>query len=292
MKTILTQYYRRLGETLLMPDDLFEIDSQISDEECVDPLKVVPRSTKTSKPTENSFWTFPEADSKNLYAYTFSTDATALMNYARNIDGSPNAVCSVFLANAITSVYPDALSQSIDIAITINAKPILGVTKSHLPSPQPSVFKYSTSIMSQSEEMLYTCVRGKVIHDSEPDMLIKILNNSCQFYDYLSMIPSLEQKKQMSSGVLAMKICSAIVSYVGIVKFGEMEKHIESIHTYCDSAFPIVEINYINNRFFFTFSFKFSAEPLVNTFWKLMDQAGFCCSPLNTEVLPFQAEKA
>lgn len=276
IKTVLYEYYKEIGEKITAPKDLYSIDSEVCDEETVNPYDRVPSDLKPHKSEKVVFYQLPEKQKqKNGYRiFKFAIKAEQLMKLAKENDGSPNSLTALILSKAIRNVHEDIGDEKIGISVAVNAKPILNVPKSAYPCLHTAICEFDNKFDNMDITKQNTIIRGRIILQSDEMVIVPKLAGMVALDKYFLQIPDKETKKAMSRNIISNQGVTADISYVGRVDWGGMEKHIKSCYTYTDIASLIVEINYVNGMFFYAFTQRFDDDCYVREFCNIMDKYG------------------
>jgi len=245
---------------------------------------LIPDNIVAGDSKEGEFFICPEQldkkkkDNGVYWAYSFSCDGDKLLRFARESDGTPNAIMAVAFAKAMRSLYPQSINKGIDIGITIDAKHIIGAGRSTLPCLQSSVFHFDEKILNMEDEMMHTCVRGKLITDSDRDRLLVQLSRIRLVDKLFGYMRSLKARQLLACQSTDKPISSGNISYAGAFDFGGIAYHIQGIYTYAEAATPLLEINYINGRFYLALSASFDAKELAEHICKECRLMGIDCT--------------
>ncbi len=292
LKLLLSEYYRMLGEKVVLPEDILDINGPVAPEEIIEPLELLPVGTKSSGSAETEFYSVKGKESDCFTTYIFSAAQEKVMAYASSFDGSPNAIAAIALARAISGEDKAADKLPIDIAIAINAKPVLGCGKSHYSCVYVSKFSFVKKTFAMDEMKLQTCVRGRIIADSSETKLFSQLANTQKMAKIFEAVTRLDSRRLICTRVMETPRATATISYVGAVKWGSMENHIKSIHTFTDSAMPILEINYINGKFYFALTSRIDTERYARRLYDYFNKLGFECEDFEKQVFRTADRKA
>lgn len=278
-KILLENYYLAKGEELTLNDDIYH-QSDVCEEEykLPDDLKGF-ENIKPNQEVKKEVFVIDKKDT-GFYTNVFSCDAKKFMDYAKLVDGSPNAVLAILLAKAIKNNNPD-YDKEINVGVAINVKNIIGLNYSYPPLLNTSNQVFNEKAFSFNIEMLHTIVRGRVIFDSSEDesnkFVANIINN---VPGLLNALPSYKSKQLLALQSTNTVRNTATVSYVGKFDFGDVEKHILETYTFCDSKTPIMEISYVNGKFFFSLTAKFDEDSYIEDIKKQCDECGFDTSDI------------
>lgn len=106
-------------------------------------------------------------------------------------------------------------------------------------------------------------------------------------YDYLSQIPTVEQKKAIASAAVqgATSSYTFSVSYAGTFDFGEIDSYVKSVYTAVDmsEAKLYVEVNCIEDTFYVNIMQGFEGDSYVNALTDLFKEEGISCQRYDVE---------
>lgn len=283
IQILLEHYYYGLGEQFETADDIYHHEevtaaeyANVEKDEAVLQAQAAPYAVK-------EFFTFPDRQQDSYYMHTFHADAAAFMETAHRIDGSPNAMTAVMLAKAVKKIHPDC-DKDIDIAVTINAKPILGYQDSFTPALALSTTSFNEKLFQMDDEMLHTVVRGKIIRDSMESELAKRLGAARKLSEILKQLPSLKARQLLCLKSSSTPRNTATISYVGNYHWGYVEKHIREIHSFADVAAPLLEISCTRESFCFSLIAPFNAAKYMEAMKEMVEAYGIAASGVETTV--------
>lgn len=276
IKTVLYEYYQEIGEKITAPKDLYSIDSEVCDEETVNPYDKVPAGLKPPKAEKITYYQLPEKQKpQNGYrVFKFAIKADQLMKLAKENDGSPNSITALILSKAIRNAHEDMGDEKIGISVAINAKPILNVPKSAYPCLHTAICEFDDKLDHMDITKKNTIIRGRILLQSDEMVIVPRLAGMVALDKYFLQIPDKETKKAISRNVIGDRGVTAAISYVGKIDWGSMEKHIKSCYSYTDIASLIIEINYANGMFYYAFTQRFDDDCYAREFCNILDQYG------------------
>jgi hypothetical protein len=230
-----------------------------------------------------------------VHVYTFSIDVAPLMKYSHDIDGSPNALAALFMSRAVRAVHKDA--DPVVAGIALNQRTALKAPDATGCPVGLMAIPYLPRMDSMDISTCATCFRGSIILKSDPDVVRSDLARAQQFHAYLSSLPTLQQKCQMSTGAVKAGISSATfsVSYTGKRSYGELDSHIRFFATVIDMRASKIGIEIMNAgpKFFVTVNQCFRTDAYVKEFIRQFENAGIECTGLEYSVHPYiKAPKA
>lgn len=280
---LLEHYYHGLGEEFETADDIYHHEevtqaeyASVEEDEAVKKAQASAYATK-------EFFTLPDKPQNRPYMHTFRADAKAFMDVAHQIDGSPNAMIAVMLAKAVKKLHPDC-GKDIDIAVTINPKPIFGYQDSFIPSLALSNISFNEKLFKMDDEMLHTAVRGRIIRDSMDSELAKRLVAADKLSYLLKQLPSLKARQLLCLKSSSDPRNTATISYVGNYHWGYVEKHIQDIYSFADTVCPLLEISCTKESFYFSLSAPYDAAKYLEAIKEMVEAYGIPASGVETTV--------
>jgi len=282
---ILLEYYRLKGEEIKCNASYEWILEDMSLEETTLPESRFPveeEGKKLNSEMGGECFFFPEKKSYLGKVYMFECDSAQIMEFARLNDGSPNSIAQILMAKAVNKLHPEAVNQGIDISVAVNGKNILGVSRSYPPFLQSCTFRFEKKSFEMDTEMLDTCVRGKTIVDSSDIVMIPKLKGMLKLDKAFSYMPSVDAKRILAKKCVERARCTASVSYAGRMSYGSIDRHIKSLYSFVDSVTPVLEINSINDRFYFSLTTCFDGEKYAQALCQCFEETGIKCSELQT----------
>lgn len=285
LRVILTEYYKNLGEEVVLAQDFIDINSLPDEEEYAEPLTRVPDNCLLEEESNNPFFIMPLKKQKNYKVYSFSVSQKKMMEYASKNGGSPNSISQIVIAKTVQNLYPEAADIGIAVSVAINAKPFLQLDKSLKPCIALSVFNFNKENLALGEKELNVQVRKNIIADTNEEKLFPFLAGMKKLFRILDLMDDVKTKQLMCQRATTVPKATVAESYVGIVPFGSMEKHIKGIYSFCETPLPLVEINYINGRFFYSISAENDISDFANKLMENFNALGFECSEVECQEL-------
>lgn len=241
-----------------------------------DPASISMQNASQANPESPFELPVTSAPDGTKYFYSFSLDSNVFMNYSHEVDGSPNALISLFMSKAIRILHPDA--ENIIASVAIDLRHACGGEKSHQCSVGLLLIPYRHSMDRMDIRTCATCFRGCMILQSDDEMRRHSLAASQQFYQYLSSMDSFEEKCRISSGAVLRGSSAATfsVSYVGKQDYGKINSHIRFISAIVDTLVMhlSIEIMCVDERFFITVTQDFNDDKYVREMIRLMEAEG------------------
>ena len=147
-----------------------------------------------------------------------------------------------------------------------------------------SVFHYDDKALNMEHELLDTCVRGKIIMESSKEDIFSHLAACRTAERIMDLLPTFKARELFCRQALKTVSVTATVSYMGDVEWGSIEKHINCMSTYCNAGAPIVEIDYVNDKFFFTLTSNMDLKDYASKMRRMFIEMGFVCGELSCQI--------
>lgn len=283
-KVLLTEYYKNLGEKVIPPEDIFDVNAQPTEEELSEPVNLLSPNIEPVSVSKGLNYDLPAKKLDSIVSYTFSVSSEKFMSFAKKNGGSPNSVTQIELARAVKNTYPDN-KKPIGISVAINAKPFFNISKSYKPCVGLSVFSFDDEKLKMDDKNLNALVRKQLSEDATEDKVFSFTSSLKQLFDIMENMNDVRTKQLMCYNSSSGSVATVAESYVGIVKFGSIEKHIKEMYLIVESPVPLVEINYINGKFFFSITSDLDIDNLIQNFYNRFKSLDFDCSELKRMVL-------
>lgn len=281
IKVLLVEYYKALGEEVVAPADLFDMNV-VNPEETGDPYASC-NDVPLPSAEKRKFYVCKERRARGIQGNicTFSCSAEKFMKYVKSTGASPNAAAAVMMAKAISEVYPRSAKKGIDIGVAINAKPFVNASKAHVPCFLCSTTRFDRKTLAMDVSRQHAFVRNQVRKDTLPEKILYELNCSWSFRRVLECMTSIKPRRLICQKITDAPAASATISYVGRFDFGSIEKHINGIYTITDSSIcPVLELNCTSDRFFFSLNTCFDARDLAQVIYETCVALDLDCSEL------------
>jgi len=285
-KTLL--YYYCLNHYKIDPQmsDVRLLGDAIPEAEVADPYAAFDASdlqmpAANAKKTEDVFHLTTSKDPEGrFFIHTFATDCDAFMSYAHRTDGSPNALFALFTCRAIAKLHPEG-GQNIVVSVAADMRKALGVKGSHHCSITVLPIRYDARLAALDTETAATCIRGRIILQSDEDVLKPQLAQQKMFYSYLKGLPTLQEKVNISRmGVgRGSNLFTASVSYPEKQDYGAMNGHLKSCYIIPETQTGSlgVEIASFGDKFFFVVFQGFDDDRYAEELMHQLEEEGITC---------------
>lgn len=226
---------------------------------------------------------------RRVFAHTFWTDCDKFMEYSRSIDGSPNAMLSLYMCRALAQIYPEHIDDIV-AGVACDLRKALGVKNSHQCTVSMIPIRYGKKLAGFSTDRAETAIRGRIIVGSDEDFIKPSLAQSKMFYTYINSRQTLQEKTAVSRAAVETGVCraTASVSYPNQQDYGTMNSHIRSFYIMCNSIKQSLglEITSFGNRFFFAVQQGFDDDRYADELKRQMEAEGIVCKDYKKEILP------
>ena len=288
IKTTLYQYLtKRYGE-IRPPVDLKAVGSLVEEEEYAYP-------DEENLPTDDPLKRYEEGDSKvgmeqeymyylnpfanEVYYYQVDLNSKVLMNYAKQIDGSPNSVLAAIMLKTTARYFPQKENQHISAKIADDYRNDIGCEKSYRDFVRFIHVKYGWEMENESIERLNQRARGAIISQMQPENSFEWYRKLAEARKGIDSQPDLKSKKKYArkhSIYTSDSRDTYMISYVGKTDWGGMAEYIRSVYTITDGHL-MLEVNALPDKFCITFQLLSKDRKPLDLF----------CEVLKEEQLPF-----
>lgn len=294
LRTLLHDYWINMTGTDPEMPGVRLVGSPVPESELHDPmLDFVPETGDVPLPkNDNPVFQLPvESDTSGAkHVFTFSMKSNAFMEYSHEIDGSPNAIMSLFMARAIQEQHPEA--DNISAGVAIDFRHALGVTDSHYCEIGILKLHYVPKMRSLDISTCATIFRGMIILQSDDSAVRASLAASLQFQSYMKNLKSLQGKCQMGSYavVKGSGANTFSVSYTGRQDYGKLNGHIRFQEVIADAQVMHIgiEIMCIGELFFITVTQDFADSLYVKGLIRELETAGIRCTCYTEKTVPYE----
>ena len=178
----------------------------------------------------------------------------------------------------------------------LSMRKALGVKGSHHCSITVLPIRYDARLAALDTETAATCIRGRIILQSDEDVLKPQLAQQKMFYSYLKGLPTLQEKVNISRmGVgRGSNLFTASVSYPEKQDYGAMNGHLKSCYIIPETQTGSlgVEIASFGDKFFFVVFQGFDDDRYAEELMHQLEEEGITCmAALAASVLLFGCGK-
>ena len=283
VKTTLYQYLTKKYGDITPPNDLKAVGSPVDDEEYAYPdADKLPLDDPLKRYEEGSSYVGLEKDLfyfinpfvEDVYYYQVEFDSKGFMDYAREIDGTPNSVLAALMLKTTARYFPKMQNQHISAKIADDYRKDIGCPKSYRDFVRFIHVKYDWDMEKESIERLSQRARGAIITQMQPE-------NSFEWYRRLDEArkgideqPDLKSKKKYAQKHSIYKSDARdtyMVSYVGKTDWGGMADYIDSLYVITDGNM-MLEVMAMPDKICVTFQLLSKNSKLLDMFCEVLDE--------------------
>ena len=220
---------------------------------------------------------------KDNYYYQLVIPADKFMEYARNIDGSPNTVLSALFFKSNVDYFKEKKDTHLSVRIADDYRNDIGVEKSYRDFVRLLHIKYDWNLRDQSVEKLNMRARGAIIGQSQPELSYERYKRLESVHKGIDEQPTLKAKKKYASQNSTFRNDirdTFTISYTKPTDWGEMNNYIKEFYIITDGDL-MMEVIALKERFCISFQ-------LINK-----DRTPFdlFCRLLDAEKIPYEASE-
>ena len=220
---------------------------------------------------------------KNNYYYQVEIPAREFMDYAAEIDGSPNTILTAIMYKVCALYFKERKNAHISGRIAADYRGDIGADLSYRDFVRLIHVKYEWSMKEESIQKLNMRARGQIIAQDQAELGCERFRKVEKIHDEIDQQPDLKSKKKYATSHSNFRSDPRdiyTISYVGKVDWGEMDKHIKGFYTVTDGDF-MLEVNALRDRFCIAFQ-------LVNKDRRPLD---LFCEILGKENIPYKVSE-
>lgn len=283
IKTTLYQYMTAKYGQLTPPADIKLVDSPVTDEELAYPdADKLPKDEPISRYdggdsnlTLGRFLKFllnPFA--KDNYYYQIEIPTRAFLDYAAEIDGTPNTILAAMMVKVVSRMVKEKKDTHLSARIAADYRSDIGAELSYRDFVRFIHIKYDWSMMDEPIAKLNMRARGAIIRQNQPELAFERFRRLEAVHRGIDAQPDLKSKRKYASANSTFRSDprdNCTVSYVGKVDWGEMEQHIRNIYTVTDGDL-MLEVNALKDHFCITFQLVHKDSKPLELFCNILDQ--------------------
>lgn len=220
-----------------------------------------------------SFFANPFA--KDQYYVPLEIDAKKLMSYAKHNDGSPNSVLAALMFKATGRLWASKpFFKQITAGIVANYRADVGCPHTYRDFIRLLHARYTKDMLDWPISKLSTVTRGSMYLQMEPEISCK---EYLRLYEYRKMIDKKSShaskcryafnKAPFTHGT----VDSYVISYVGKIDWGALEKYIVSVQTITDGHM-IIEVNAACDKVFVNFQQVNKRRKYLDSFLEVLKE--------------------
>lgn len=283
IKTTLYQYLTKKYGQITPPDDLKEVGSPVEKEEYAypdenslltdDPLKRYEEGD-SNVGIEMDYFYFLNPFANEVYYYQVDLDSRAFMEYAKQIDGSPNSILSAIMLKTAARYFPQRKGQHISAKIADDYRKDVGCPKSYRDFVRFIHVKYDWEMADESIERLNQRARGAIITQMQPENSFEWYRKMVEARKGIDNQPDLKSKIKYAEKNSIYRSDSRdtyMVSYVGKTDWGGMTEYIQSIYTITDGNL-MLEVNALPDKFCVSFQLLTKDRKPLDYFLEVLEK--------------------
>lgn len=213
-------------------------------------------------------------DQGNYYRYELKINRQSFIDCMKSCEATPAILLAMMVSGSIYSVHPEA-DKPIVCSMAVDYRREIELLNTHKNCVGSLYLPYSQDSSTMDKTELARLYRAIIKEQRQPDAIRKLVNVQIGLCTKLDGIPTLAGKREALSFFNDMRIDTYVISYLGQIKLGDYEKHVESIHLY-NSGVKGLRINMVCAGDYFTVDFLqcFESEELITALQKTLDTMG------------------
>ena len=283
-KTILYLYLKKKTGKDLKPDNIRIPGEDFLLNEQVDPYSLMDLENAVAPltQTKHAVTFVPDkryATDERRMNYVMRVSVEDTMHVAKTQDGSPAVVLSYFVKEAIKRLFPEREGKTIVCGIPHSFRHMSDLKHNSFNDSVVLSLVYDDRIEAMDVDKQFTCSRGRISLQTDPENILYTLHNRALFAESLDELPTIESRRQAckdSVEVIIKNPETAAVSYVGQTKWGSIEEYIDGISFYCGalSAPVLIEVLTLNGWFYMTMMLNQTSDRFAETIVDILNENG------------------
>ena len=211
---------------------------------------------------------------KNCYYYEIEVPAKEFIDYSKSIDGSPNTIITAIMYKAMTRFLKEKDGTFLAANVSADYRNDIGAGKSYRDMVRQLHVRYEWDMKDESIAKLNMRARGAVISQNQPELSYERFRRMDENRRGIDAQPDLKQKKKYAAKHSIYRSdprCNYTISYVGQMKFGEMEKHIKGIYNITDGDL-VVEVNALSDKLCICYQIIDKNQEPLRRFLEVLDE--------------------
>ena len=209
--------------------------------------------------------------------YLMRVSVKDTMRIAKAQDGSPAVVLAYFVKEAVKRLFPERQGKSFVCGIPHSFRHMSELEHNSFNDSVELTLVYDDRIEVMDVDKQFTCSRGRISLQTDPENILYTLHNRAVFAESLDELPTIEDRRQAcknSVEVIIQNPETAAVSYVGQTKWGSIEEYIEGISFYCGalSAPILIEVLTLNGWFYMTMMLNQTSDKFAKTIVDILNE--------------------
>ena len=206
--------------------------------------------------------------------YPVTIDKTALMEYARDNDGSPNSILSAAMFRMCSRVFPKA--RQISGGIICNYRKDVGCPDTYRDLVRVLHARYLPGMKDWPMEKLSTVTRGSMYLQMQPELSREAYRQVAAYRAQIDKIPgkALKTAYALKNSPLRSGVKDTFnVSYVGNVDWGGLSEYIQAVYSLTEGHL-FLEVNAVRDQFCISFQVLNKDTDFVQEFVKVLTEEG------------------
>ena len=207
-----------------------------------------------------------EKEKENSRIFYLRIPEAQLMQYCRDMDGSPNTFFSVMLTKAARRFDPEN-DKTISVCVAIDHKAMMGNFDNYRQFANVAELSFTKERPLVDVMKACTVARGQLMLQAQPENTLWTLKQKKQMYAKFDQMP-LEMKMGIMEKNAGSARWSIAVSYANSRSFGPLDPYIEELYLLSEPGVTDVmcEIACINKNFFLSIMQNFASERYLDAF--------------------------
>ncbi len=283
VKTTLYQYLTGKYGPIKPPADLKAVGTPVEEEEYAVPdVDLLPvdapmkryedGDSKVGQQAEYSYFLNPFAN--ETYYYEVELDSKAFMEYAKEIDGTPNSVLAAIMLKTTARFFPPKKDQHISAKIANDYRKDIGCPKSYRDYVRFIHVKYDWDMEKESIERLSQRARGAILLQMQSENSFEWYRKIAQAREGIDNQPDLKAKIRYArkhSIYTSDAHDTYMISYVGKTDWGGMTDYIKGIYSITDGNL-VLEVNALPDKFCVCFQLLTKNREPLELFTEILTQ--------------------
>ena len=213
---------------------------------------------------------------RDCYYYQIEIPAKAFMEYAAEIDGSPNTILTAMMFKVTSRMFKEKEGTFLSGRISADYRKDIGANESYRDFVRFIHVRYEWSMKDESIQKLNTRARGALIAQNQPELSYERFKKLARDHKGIDEQPTLKAKKKYATRHSAFRSDprdTYTVSYVGQTDWGGMDAHIKGFYTITDGDL-MLELNALKDSFCLTFQLIDKDRKPLELFCQVLAQEG------------------
>lgn len=227
---------------------------------------------------------------KDCYYYEITIPTDKFIEYAKNIDGSPNTILAAFFFKTVARYFPAKPDDILSGRIADDYRDDIGANESYRDFTRLLHIMYTREMENDPIEKLNRVARGGIILQMQPELSCERYRQVEEIHKGIDAQPDLKSKKKYAASHSLYRSDARDIfniSYVGRTDWGGMEEYIDEVHTITDGDF-MLEANALKDKFCLCFQLINKDRRPVDLFCEVLEEEGlpYSLSDMKVRYLP------